>query len=201
MRSGRLLAAIIVVFSLAWFVQGCGQGEKTGQMEEQTAMGDKPSVERSSTVMLSAVVEAVDYDKRTFTLKDETGSSQTFTVRNPSVPLEKLKKGDNVKMTIDEKEVIFVATPGAEIPSDEDIMAVGTSETGDENTIKVANVKQMTSTVESIDVESRMVTLLDAEGVPLTLPVQDDVKNLDKVKAGDKVVTKVTQIVTVTVEK
>lgn len=201
MKFGRLLIAIMMILSLTLFIQGCSQGEKTGQMEQQTAMGDKPGVERSSTVTLSAVVDAVDYEKRTFTLKDETGASQTFTVRNPSVPLEKLKMGDNVKMTIDEKEVIFVATPGAEIPSDEDIMAVGTSGTGDENTIKVANVKQMISTVESIDVESRMVTLLDAEGVPLTLPVQEDVKNLDKVKVGDKVVTKVTQIVTVTVEK
>jgi hypothetical protein len=201
MRFGRLLMAIIVIFSLAWLIQGCGQGEKTGQSDEQSAMDEKPSVERSSTVTLSAVVDAIDYDKRTFTLKDETGSSQTFTVRNPSVPLEKLKKGDNVKMTIDEIEVVFVTTPGGEIPSDEDIKAVGTSGTGDENTIKVTNVKQMTSTVESIDIENRIVTLLDADGVPLTLPVQDDVKNFDKVKVGDNVVTKVTQIITVTIEK
>ena len=46
-----------------------------------------------------------------------------------------------------------------------------------------------------------MITLVDADGTPLTLPVQDDVQNLDKVKVGDKVVTQVTQVISVAIDK
>jgi hypothetical protein len=192
--SKHMLAALMIL-SLGVLLMGCGQAEKTDQTAETQEM--KPSVERSSQVTLNAVVEAVDYTARTFTLKDETGSSQSFQVRNPSVPLEKLKKGDNVTMTIYEEELAFVAAPGTELPSDEEIKAVGTTE-GD---ITVANVKQMTSTVQEIDVETRMATLVDEDGTPLTISVREDVKNLDKVKVGDKVVTQITQVVSVSINK
>ncbi len=186
---------ISLILTLSWLPLGCGQTEQPDQTAETQSV--KPSVERSSEVTLSAVVEAVDYDARTFTLTDEVGNTQSFQVRNPDVPLEDLKEGDNVTMTIYEEELAFVTEPGAELPSDEELRAVGTTE----GNITVINVKQMTSTVRAIDVENRMATL-EAEGIPeFTVPVQDDVENLENVRVGDQVVTFITQVVSVTINE
>ena len=59
----------------------------------------------------------------------------------------------------------------------------------------------MTSTVLAIDVENRMATL-ESEGIPgFTVPIQDDVKNLENVRVGDQVVTFITQVVSVTINE
>ena len=142
----------------------------------------------------------MDYEARTVTLKDEEGNTQTLTVRNPDVPLQKLKAGDPVTMTIYQRTVNYVAAPDEATPPEATLRSVGTPE-GEKETITVVNAKQMTSTVEAIDVENRMITLVDADGTPLTLPVQDDVKNLDKLEVGDKVVTQVTQVISVAINK
>jgi len=186
---------ILMILTLSGLLVGCGQTEETDQAAE--TQGEKPSVERSSEVTLSAVVEAVDYDARTFSLKDEEGNTQSFQVRSSEVPLQDLKMGDSVTMTIYEEELAFVTEPGAELPADAELTAVGSTE----GNIIVTNVKQMTSTVRAIDVENRLATL-EAEGIPeFTLPVQDDVKNLENVNVGDQVVTIITQVVSVTINE
>jgi len=186
---------LLLILTLSWLPLGCGQTEQPDQTAE--TQGAKPTVERSSEVTLSALVEAVDYDARTFSLTDELGNTQSFEVRNPDVPLEDLKEGDNVTMTIYEEELAFVTEPGAELPSDQELRAVGTTE----GNITVINVKQMTSTVLAIDVENRMATL-ESEGIPeFTVPIQDDVKNLENVRVGDQVVTFITQVVSVTINE
>ena len=59
----------------------------------------------------------------------------------------------------------------------------------------------MTSTVLAIDVENRMATL-ESEGIPeFTVPIQDDVQNLENVQVGDQVVTYITQVVSVTINE
>ncbi len=186
---------ILMILTLSGLLVGCGQTEEPDQTAE--TQGVKTSVERASEVTLSAVVEAVDYDARTFSLKDEEGNTQSFQVRNSEVPLQDLRMGDNVTMTIYEEELAFVTEPGAELPLDAELTAVGTTE----GNIIVTNVKQMTSTVRAIDVENRLATL-EAEGIPeFTVPIQDDVKNLENVKEGDQVVSIITQVVSVTINK
>ncbi len=195
MTLSKHIFTIVLILTSSWLLLGCGQTETPDQTAETQDV--KPSVRRSSEVTLSAVVEAVDYDARTFSLTDELGNTQSFEVRNPDVPLEDLKEGDNVTMTIYEEELAFVTEPGAELPSDAELTAVGTTE----GNIIVTNVKQMTSTVRAIDLENRMATL-EAEGIPeFTVPIQDDVKNLENVKEGDQVVSIITQVVSVTINK
>ena len=197
-QSNHTLTTLLIL-TLSVLLLGCGQTETADQAAETQAETQdvKASVERSSEVTLSAVVEAVDYDARTFTLTDEDGNTQSFEVRNSEVPLESLKKGDNVTMTIYQEELVFVTEPGAELPADVELTAVGSTE----GLITVTKVKQMTSTVLAIDVENRMATL-EADGMPeFTVPIQDDVQNLENVKVGDKVVTYITQVVSVTINK
>jgi Cu/Ag efflux protein CusF len=195
MNQSKHILTTLSILTLSGLLLGCGQTETADQAAETQDV--KPSVERTSEVTLSAVVEAVDYDARTFTLKDEGGSTQSFEVRNSEVPLESLKKGDNVTMTVYQEELAFVTEPGAELPADVGLTAVGSTA----GQIIVTNVKQMTSTVLAIDVENRMATL-ESEGIPeFTVPIQDDVQNLENVNVGDQVVTYVTQVVSVTINE
>lgn len=201
MNFRKLTLPVLLILTAGWFVTGCGQGEKSGETAQTAEQMEKPSVERTSEAVLSAVVEAVDYEARTFTLKDEGGNTQTLAVKNPNVPLEQLKAGDAVIMTIYQKMVNYVAAPDEATPPDAALRTVGGPMGAEDQNITVVNAQQMTTTVEAIDVENRMLTVVDAEGTPLTLPVQDDVQNLDQIKVGDKIVTQITQVISVAVDK
>lgn len=201
MNLRQLMLPVLLILTAGWLLTGCGRGEQSGETAQTAEQMEKPSVERTSEAVLSAVVEAVDYEARTFTLKDEDGNTQTLTVKNPDVPLEQLKAGDAVTMTIYNKTVNYVAAPDEATPPNVSMKAVETPEGQEGQTITVMNAQQMTTTVEAIDVENRMITLVDAEGLSLTLPVQDDVQNLDQVQVGDKVVTQVTQVISVEIQQ
>jgi hypothetical protein len=55
------------------------------------------------------------------------------------------------------------------------------------DTAATVNISTVTATVEAIDLESRIVGLVGAEGNALIVQVGDEVRNLDQVKVGDKV--------------
>ena len=78
---------------------------------------------------------------------------------------------------------------------------MGAKKSAEDESISIIHVQQMTTTVKEIDPETRMITLVDANGTPLTLQVQDDVENLDQIEIGDQVVTETRQFVSITVKK
>jgi len=158
---------------------------------------EKPSTEQESIVTFDAVVDAVDYDARTFSLTDEDGNTQSFTVKNPAVPLENLKVGDNVSVDIYERQLAFVAEPGAELPSDEKLSAVGTAK----GSVTVTKIEQTTFTVNDIDLIHRTVTVESDQIPEFTLPVRDDVQNLENVEIGDKILSYTTQVVSVSIKE
>lgn len=65
----------------------------------------------------------------------------------------------------------------------------------------VVDVVKMTATVERVDVATRMVTLKGPKGNLVTFKAGEAVKNLDQVKAGDKVVARYLESVAVFVRK
>jgi hypothetical protein len=54
----------------------------------------------------------------------------------------------------------------------------------------IESVEEVSATVQSIDVEKRLVTLRDKEGETVTVQVSPEVRNLAQVKAGDQVVVR-----------
>ena len=193
MYLSKLKFLLFVIFIFSFLFLMCDKAEQT--------VPEKPRVERTSEVTLDVNVAAVDYEARTLTLADDEGYSQTFTEIEKDVPLEKLKVGDAVSMTIYQKEINYVAEAGAELAPDETIRTVGAKKGAEDESISIIHVQQMTSTVKEIDPETRMITLVDASGTPLTLQVQDDVENLDQIEIGDQVVTETRQFVSITVKK
>jgi ribosomal protein L6P/L9E len=65
----------------------------------------------------------------------------------------------------------------------------------------VAEVVNLSATVESVDVPGRHVTIKGPKGKVSTLAVGPDVRNLEQVKAGDKVLVRYEQALTLTLMK
>jgi Cu/Ag efflux protein CusF len=65
----------------------------------------------------------------------------------------------------------------------------------------IVDVAKITATVQKVDIATRMVTLKGPEGNTVTFKASDAVKNLDQVKAGDKVTAKYLESVAVFVRK
>jgi Cu/Ag efflux protein CusF len=196
MKTNNVMLLLMFVSLFSLMLVSCEQAEKAEQPATQ-----KPSVERTSEYTLSAMVDAVDTEARSLTLKDEEGVTHTFQHIRPDVPLEKLVVGKAVTMTVYQKEINYAVAEGEEIPADEAIRTVGAKKGEEERNITIVQAENMTTTVKEIDLENRMVTLMMEDGTPMTLPVQDDVKNLENLEIGDKVVTQVTQVIMVTMDE
>jgi len=65
----------------------------------------------------------------------------------------------------------------------------------------VARTAEAVSIIEAVDQRERSVILRDEDGKLMTLFLGDRVRNLPQVKAGDRVVTRVTQAVAVAMNK
>ena len=192
MYVGRVILLVIIISVFSLFVTACQQGDQTPQTS-----GEKPSVERTSVNTLTATVTAVDYDARSLTISDEEGVSHTFNNIRPDFPLDKFEMDETITMEMYRQEINYVVAEGAEVPEDQAFRAIGGKESDDKN-VTLIQAQDMTTTVKEVDAENRMVTLLMEDGTPLMLPVQDDVKNLENLKPGEKVVTQVTQVINFT---
>jgi hypothetical protein len=81
---------------------------------------------------------------------------------------------------------IFNATVRAAEPPPQPQVDLGVKPTSGER----ADVIELVATVESVDLEQRIITLKGAEGNTVALKVSEEVKNLKKIKKGNKVVVK-----------
>ena len=56
--------------------------------------------------------------------------------------------------------------------------------------ITIEGTEEVSATVEAIDVDTRMVVLRESDGTQFALVVDPEVRNLEQVKVGDRVVTR-----------
>ncbi len=192
-QNGLLLLFVLLAFI---FIISCEQTEKAEQ-----PMAEKPSIERTSEYSIHAVVDAVDFDARSVTLRDEEGVAHTFQNIHSDVPLEKLTVGKGVTMTISKKDLNYAVKEGEPVPADEEVRTIGAKTGQEDRTITIIQAQNMTTTVQEVDPVNRMITLVMEDGTPMMLPVQDDVENLENLEPGDKVVSQVTQVIMITVDE
>ena len=186
----------VMMLGAIWMV-GCGKGEKAETPGEKAAP-NKPLIMRTSTVTLNATIESVDLENRTFTLKDESGNTQTFQVKQPDAPLDELKPGTPVKMTIVSKDLYYVAAEGAQIP--ENISEAGVEKSESEKEITVTRQQTQNYVIKAVDAQKRTLQLSTDNGNPFELTVQDNAVDLSQLKPGDTIVNKSIQIITMTIQ-
>jgi hypothetical protein len=98
----RMLSVLFVLVLGVMVVQPAVAGAPGGQL---------PGVMVVDTVKITATVEAVDYAKRTVTLKGPEGNTVTLKVDKSAKDFKNVKKGDQVVARFTEAVAISVQKP------------------------------------------------------------------------------------------
>jgi hypothetical protein len=172
----------------ACLVMGLATGVAAGQ-KTVTKMGDK--------VTLTATIVLIDQTDRLVTFKSADGSEDTV-VAGPDVKrFSELKVGDKVNMTYYESMVFQVRKPGTPASNVKDGAMTTVSKTKMAGTI--SDQETTTVTVKAVDPKVPSITVTTAGGRTISRKIADK-KDLNGVKAGDKIDITYTQAVLVSVE-
>jgi Cu/Ag efflux protein CusF len=164
------------------------------------ALAEKPAGVEAEERTGTATVEAINKDTREVTLKVADGQKLTFTAGPEVRNFAQVKVGDKVTATTYEELAIFVAPPG-EKPTKYESEVTERAALGQKPKGSYSRTVDISATVEAVDLKNRKVTLRGPKGKSVTLKVGDHVKKLDKVKVGDTVVAKYTEVVKISVSK
>jgi hypothetical protein len=191
----RVLSGVFaVVCALAFAISATGAEKKAAKA------GEKPTIEESTLVTVTATVEAIDQKTRMVTLKGPQGNMVTFKAGEQIKNLAQVKVGDTVLAKYYESVVVEVRKPGEAKPGVTTQEAVTRAKPGE--TPKGLAVSQMTvtTTIAAIDKKAPSVTLKGADGKSTTVKVRNP-KNLENVKVGDQVVITYTEALALSLEK
>jgi len=194
-----------VVFGAAALlaVAGCAtqQSTKPGVTVAADVKEDKDRVERSQSVTVTAVVEAIDVQKRLVTLRGPEGNTTTVRVDESVRNLAQVRKGDTVAVEYFESIAIQLAKPG-ELKVGDAAIAEGVerAQPGAKPGAVGGRAITIVTEVEAIDKTAGTVTLKGPGGKSETIKAQNPA-NLDKIKVGDTLQVTYTQAVAVSVEK
>jgi hypothetical protein len=191
----KLALSTVVLFALS--IGGAA-------LAEEKAPADKPatkktSIKRERTVTATAIVQAINLEKRIVTLKGPKGNVFDITAGEEVRNLPQVKVGDEVKIKYYESIAYRLLKPGeAPVPTQEAAVA-GRAKQGEKPAGLVGQEVTITATIEAIDTKTHNVTLKGPEGKSFTVKAQDP-KNLASVKVGDQVVITYTEALAIAVE-
>jgi hypothetical protein len=160
----------------------------------------KPGAVVAEVIALEATVEAIDYQKRTVTMKGPEGKTKTLTVGKEVKNFDQIKKGDKVKAEFIEEVALFVRKP-TDPPDAAEANVVGIAPKGKKPGMFTVNTAEITANVEAIDYKKRTVTLKGPEGNLVTFKVDKSAKRFKEVKKGDQVVLRYTEAFAIAVTK
>lgn len=193
----KKLAILVLVVALAAGAAALLMGQEPKAPAKPAAGGKVAQTEKPGGVVVqevqaTAVVKAIDQEKRLVTLTLPSGETETFTAGPEIRNLAQVKVGDKVTATYVQSLAILVRG-SKEPPSAENATTVKLAAKGAKPGAYIANTQTLTAKVTAIDYKTRVVTLTGPKGNSLTFEVGPDVQNLDKVKKGDDVVVRYTE--------
>jgi hypothetical protein len=191
----RVLSGVVaVVLALSFAAVGMGAEKKAAKE------GEKPSIEESTLVTVTATVEAIDQKTRMVTLKGPQGNTVTFKAGEQIKNLAQVKAGDSVLAKYYESVAVEVKKPGEAKPGVTAQEAVTRAKPGETPKGLAVSQVTVTSTITAIDKKKPSVTLKGADGKTTTVKVRYP-KNLENVKVGDQVVITYTEALALSLEK
>ncbi len=189
-RTGFALLAGLLVLSIA---AGGWAAEKPAKKAEP------PSWKTSSLIEETATVEAVDQSTRMVTLKGPEGKSVTFKAGPDVRNLAQVHVGDQVKFAYYESLAVRVLKKDEAFPKAGESAGMARAKQGDKPAGVVGAETSVNVTLMAIDKKANTVTLKGEDGKLVTVTPLD-MKNIDKVKVGDRAVITYTEAVAVKVE-
>jgi hypothetical protein len=191
----RVLSGVVaVVFALSFAAAAMGAEKKAAKE------GEKPAIEESTLVTVTATVEAIDQKTRMVTLKGPQGNTVTFKAGEQIKNLSQVKVGDSVLAKYYESVAVEVKKPGEAKPGVTTQEAVTRAKPGETPKGLAVSQVTVTTTITAIDKKKPSVTLKGADGKTTTVKVRNP-KNLENVKVGDQVVITYTEALALSLEK
>ena len=167
-------AAVLLALPLVVF----GATQTPGQADQAK------TVTKQNQVTATATIKAIDPATRSITLRAENGDEDTFTVGPEVKRFDQLKVGDTIKATYYESLVFQLRKPGEAAPSSGSIAAGGRLK---DMPGAVVGTQQTTSvTVKAVDMNVPSITVVTDDGRTMTRKIAEK-KNLEGVKAGDRI--------------
>jgi hypothetical protein len=147
-----------------------------------------------------AQVETIDYADRTVVLKGDDGKTITLKVGPQAKNFDQVKAGDQVQADFYTSTAIFVRKsdepPSASMEDMVQLAAPGETPGG-----VMANMREVSATVDAVDLQNRIITLTGPLGNTASFKVGDAVQNLERIQKGDQVVVRYTEALALGVDK
>jgi len=185
--------ALVLLTSLLLVASSCWAGETA-------PVTDKPSLSTSETIIMTAMVEAINHETREVTLRGPEGNSASFVASEEARNLGQVQVGDIVMAEyVQSMSIEVVANNGSE-PGAGELAAAGRSEEGEMPGMAMIDTVVVTATVEEINIEANTFKLKGPSGEIKEYEARNP-ENLKKAEVGDLVVITYTEAVAITVEK
>lgn len=173
----------------------------TASTEKVVRATGKPARLEAVSIQTTATVESVDPKARKITLKTSDGSVLTLDVGPEVQRLDEIRKGDLLEVEYVESIAVAVLQPGDKSESPDGAYSVMVRNPTQSPSGKLIDTETVSATVESVDLEKRIVELLKKDGSRVKVPVSPEVTRLAEVKKGDTVMVKYTRSVALSVHK
>ena len=187
-KTGFALLAGLFILSIAAGGWAAAQAEETPYWQTATKVEEK------------ATVEAVDHVTRMVTLKDSMGRSVTFKASDEVKNLIRVNVGDVVKFKYYESLSVRVLKTGEAFPKAGESAVKSRAKKGEMPGGVIGTETTVNATITAIDKKAKTATLKLEDGKSVTVTPRDP-KNLEKVKAGDRLVITKLEAVAVFVEE
>ncbi len=164
------------------------------QAGNEVAATEKPSISTTQTVKLTTVVDAIDREARTITLKGPEGNTRTIQAMEDSNNIDKIEVGDIVNVEyVQHMSIEVMANDGME-PGTGTMAAVARNVEGETPAGMVMETTVTTATVKEINIEANTFKLKWPGGEIKEYEAQDP-ENLKKSEVGDLVVVTYTEAI------
>jgi Cu/Ag efflux protein CusF len=154
-------------------------------------------VSQSASVTVTAVIVAIDSTNRLISLKTDDGAVDTVEAGPDVKRFSELKVGDKVTFRYYESVVYAIQQPGAKPPAPATSGIV--RGTGPKPGGSLSEQLTAVVTVQAIDLAIPSITIKTEQGSTMSFKIEDR-KNVEGVKAGDKVQITYTRALAISVE-
>ncbi|RPH61362.1 MAG: hypothetical protein EHM89_07370 [Acidobacteria bacterium] len=161
--------------------------------------GAQKTVTQGAEISETVTIEAIDYKARLVTLKDSDGFSDTVYAGPEVKRFNELKVGDKVTFRYYESVVYQIRKPGAQAAAKPTETAGIVRSEGAKPGATVSQQKNATVTIDAVDMAVPSVSIRTDDGRKMSFRV-DNKKNLEGVKAGDRVEITYTQALAISVQ-
>ena len=163
------------------------------------ATAEKPEGVEGELIVLKATVRAINRKKRIVTLLDETGKQFKITCGPEIENFSQIRVGDKVTTQFLETVEIEV-TANKSAPHADQSETVERAPKGNKPELVVVDKLEVYATVQSVDYNTRQVTLLGPEGKVFKIKAGPNVERFNEIKPNDTVIARLTEAVDVKVE-